>query len=212
MTSRGTLALIATLMCGALVGGCQRAQNGQRGGEPEQQLALATVAGDLDRVKRVLSSGADPNKMTPYEGHDQSPWKLALRQARPDRKGSTEIVRAMLASHANPEVAFGDERSKMGPNTYTTQPLDPILEAVSHSAADVVRALLDAGLDRRKGQLALVLAVEQGESEIVHILVDAGVSVNCHPTANTPLTAAIETRNVALMTYLEEHGARERPE
>jgi len=35
--------------------------------------------------------------------------------------------------------------------------------------------------------------------------------VNCHPGANTPLTAAIETRNVALMTYLEEHGAREKP-
>jgi hypothetical protein len=34
---------------------------------------------------------------------------------------------------------------------------------------------------------------------------------NCHPSANTPLVAAIETRNVALMTYREEHGAREKP-
>jgi hypothetical protein len=28
---------------------------------------------------------------------------------------------------------------------------------------------------------------------------------------NTPLVAAIESRNVALMTCLEEHGAREKP-
>jgi ankyrin repeat protein len=192
--------------------GCRAGQNGRRGGEAEQRLASATAAGDLDHVKQALASGANPNWMVPYEGHDQSPWKLAVLRARPDQKGSTEIVRAMLAAHADPEVAFGDEPSRMGPNTYTTQPLEPILEAVSHSSADVVRALLDAGLDRRKGQLALVLAVEQGETEIVHVLVDAGVNVNCHPTANTPLTAAIETRNVALMTYLEDHGAREKPE
>jgi len=204
-----TLALVVT--SAALLTNCRPAQNGQRGGDAEKRLASATLAGDLDSVKQVLAAGADPNKMTLYEGHDQSPWKLALRRARPENKTSTDIVRAMLGAHADPEVAFGDEPSRMGSNTYTTQPLEPILEAVSHSSADVVRALLDAGLDRRKGQLALVLAVEQGQTDIVHILVDSGVDVNCHPTANTPLTAAIDTRNVALMTFLEEHGAREKP-
>jgi ankyrin repeat protein len=46
---------------------------------------------------------------------------------------------------------------------------------------------------------------------MVHLLVEAGVNVNSRATAVTPLVAAIETRNVALMTYLEEHGARENP-
>ena len=55
------------------------------------------------------------------------------------------------------------------------------------------------------------MAIETGQTEIVHILVEAGVDVNSHLTANTPLVAAIEARNVALMTYLEEHGAREKP-
>ena len=45
----------------------------------------------------------------------------------------------------------------------------------------------------------------------MHALVEAGVDVNCRPSAVTPLVAAIEARNVALMTYLEEHGAREKP-
>ena len=87
----------------------------------------------------------------------------------------------------------------------------PILEALSTAVPDVVRALMEAGLDPRRGQLALVLAVENGQTEIVHILVEAGVDVNCHPGANTPVVAAIEARDVAVMTYLEEHGAREKP-
>ena len=51
----------------------------------------------------------------------------------------------------------------------------------------------------------------EGQIEIVHLLVEAGTDVNCHPGANTPLVAAIEARNVALMNYLEERGAREKP-
>ena len=53
--------------------------------------------------------------------------------------------------------------------------------------------------------------MENGQSDIVHVLVEAGVDVNSRATAITPLVAAIQTRNVALMNYLEEHGAREKP-
>jgi len=59
---------------------------------------------------------------------------------------------------------------------------------------EVVRALLGAGLNLRRGQLALVLAVENRQTEIVRVLVEAGVDVNCHPSANTPLVAAVEAR------------------
>ena len=34
--------------------------------------------------------------------------------------------------------------------------------------------------------------------------------MNCNP-GPTPLVAAIEARNVAMMTYLEQRGAREKP-
>jgi hypothetical protein len=53
--------------------------------------------------------------------------------------------------------------------------------------------------------------VENGQVELVHVLVEAGVDVNTQATAITPLVAAIERRDVALMTYLEDHGAREKP-
>jgi hypothetical protein len=89
----------------------------------------------------------------------------------------------------------------------SNRPIDIAMSA----DADVVRALVAAGFNPRYGKSALVSAVESQDSEMVHVLVEAGVDVNCQPGANTPLVAAIEARNVALMTYLEEHGARERP-
>jgi hypothetical protein len=207
-------AVRAMLIVGAaaLVLSCKAADNGQRGGEPEQQLKAATVAGDAGKVRQLLASGADPNKMVPHEGHYQSPWKLALHQVRPQRRELVDIVLAMLSAHANPEVAWGEGPSRRGATGYySEQPVVPVLEAVSNSSTDVVRGLMEAGLSPAHGQLALVLAVENGQTEIAHILVEAGVDVNCHPGANTPLVAAVETRNVALMTYLEEHGAREKP-
>ena len=119
-----------------------------------------------------------------------------------------EIIRAMLKAGAKPEWAWGESVSRGITRRY---PAEPMMLAMLHPDPDVVRALMEAGLDRRHGQTALVMAVETGETEIAHILVEAGVNVNCHPGANTPLLAAIEARNVALMTYLEEHGAKEKP-
>jgi ankyrin repeat protein len=84
---------------------------------------------------------------------------------------------------------------------------------VSNSAPDVARALMQAGFDphQQTAGVALELAVENGEADIVHVLVEAGVNVNSQASVTTPLLAAIEKRNVAIMTYLEEHGAREKP-
>jgi hypothetical protein len=42
-------------------------------------------------------------------------------------------------------------------------------------------------------------------------MVEAGVDVNVIGSATTSLVAAIEARDTALMTYLEQHGARENP-
>ena len=56
----------------------------------------------------------------------------------------------------------------------------------------------------------LVNAIESGQIEIAYLLVDAGADVNWNAPP-TPLVAAIERRDVGLMTYLEAHGAREKP-
>ncbi len=186
-------------------------ENAHRGGAAEASLMTATVAADVDGVKRALAAGADPNKMALFEGHYQAPWKLALHRLRPERPGYTAIVEAMLAAHADPTVAWGEGPSRAG--GYSPQVTSPILEAQANDAPAAVRALLAAGLSPRSraAETALVLACENGQHEVVHVLVDGGVTVNPTQTGSTPLLAAIGRRDVALMTYLEDHGAREKP-
>jgi ankyrin repeat protein len=195
------------------VGRSDPRENGAYGGEPERHLVQATIAVDVARVKQLLASGADPNKMAPYEGHQQSAWKLALHQIRAGRRDQLDIVEAMLQAHAFPDVAWGEEPSRSVSSTYTAQRSAPIFEATSRNVPALVRALLSADLSRsmRDTQTALLLAAENHEDEIVRLLVEAGVDVNTPRAAGTPLIAAVNTRNVALMTYLEEHGAKEKP-
>ena len=186
MTAARATLVVLVIGAAGLGLSCNRGENGARGGEPERQLVIATVAGDVGKVKQLLEAGADPNNGV-----------------------TVDIVRAMLRAHANPDVAWGEAPSRRG--GYTVLPVTPLLEALPYDVPDVARALFEAGLSPRRGQLALVLAVENRQAEMVHVLVEAGVDVNCQPSANTPLVAAVETRDVALMTYLEQHGAREKP-
>jgi ankyrin repeat protein len=201
----GLAALV--MMTAAALASC-RAEQPRYGGARETELAEATAAHDVGAVQRLLSSGADPNPMVRYQGLYHSPWELALDAARPGHPETEAIVHAMLKAGADPERAWA-EASTRGPRSL--YPRQPLMLAMMHPDPEVVRALMRTGIDPREGETALVMAVENGEADIVHILVERGVNVNCRPGANTPLTAAIDARNVALMTYLEDHGAREKP-
>ena len=130
----------------------------------------------------------------------------------------------MLKAGADPNEVWGTNGSAVGPRQSAWQRFfseggarqagfgfDNPLRVAMWKDADLVRALVAAGFNPRNGNEALVSAVESEDADIVHALVEAGVDVNSRPSAVTPLVAAIEARNVALMTYLEEHGAREKP-
>src|SRR4029078_12024981 len=75
---------------------------------PERQLAAATIALDVAKVKQLLSAGADPNKMVTIDPNTQSPWAIALHQLRPGKPETVAIALAMLDAGANPTVAWGD--------------------------------------------------------------------------------------------------------
>ena len=221
MTTVSRAAVVAACVVALSSCGIRRAQFG---GEPERQLAAATTAGDVGKVSQLLASGADPNKVVQVDGDRQSPWFLALYQLRPRRPELVDIVRLMLKAGANPNEVWGTSVGTVGPRQSAWRrffsqggarqagfgPDNPI-HVARYPVGDAARALVASGFNPRYGESALVAAVESEDSEMVHTLVDAGVDVNCQPGANTPLVAAIEARNVALMTYLEEHGAREKP-
>jgi len=193
------------------------------GGAPEQALAAATLARDTAAVTRLLAAGADPNRMVPVQDRPQSAWYIALDQLRPKRPESVGIIKAMLARGAHPDRAWGTsggdvtrpepslwKKVMSGSRADSVGSVHPLDLVMRHPVPGAVRALVEAGLDPRLGEQALVTAIETGADDIARILVEGGVDVNCRP-ATTPLVAAIEARNVAMMAYLEQRGARERP-
>ena len=222
MTMITRVALVVA--CVLTISSCGSGRRAEDGGEPERQLAAAATAGDVAKVSQLLASGANPNKVVQVDGDKQSPWFLALRQARPHQPPTVEIVKLMLKAGADPNETWGTNGSTVGPKQSAWQRFfseggarqagfgfDNPIRVATWKDADLVRALIAAGFNPRNGNEALVSAVEAQDVETVHALVEAGVDVNSQSTAITPLVAAIEARNVALMTYLEEHGASEKP-
>jgi ankyrin repeat protein len=208
----------AALATACLLTACGAAEAPPRGGDKEQALAAAAMAADSAKVNALLAAGANPNWRVDVQGNDESSWYLALDRLRPTapldrrRQGDAEVrcdpTKAWGYGMREPESflkSLSHARSG-GPSNEL-----PLHLAMFHPVPEIVRALVATRFDPRDGQSALVDAIESGEIEIAHILVDAGVDVNCRPGAVTPLIAAIERRDVALMTYLEAHGAREKP-
>lgn len=196
----------------ALALGCSRIATPPQGGDPERALVAATDLRDVAKVQALLISGADPNKMVQYGGDSHSAWSTALQKFRPGHPEQVQIIRALLKAGANPDVAWGtSDGSGTGPRARAVGTMEPLLLAMLHPDPQVVQAILATKRNAVGGETSLVMAIESGQTRIAHLLVEAGVDVNCHPGANTPLLAAIEARDEAMMVYLEEHGAREKP-
>ena len=87
----------------------------------------------------------------------------------------------------------------------------PLRIVMEHPDVAVVRALASKGLGSQQATAQLLAAIESGESEIARVLIEAGADVNSTTGATTPLVAAIERRDVTMMEFLEQHGAREKP-
>lgn len=195
-----------------LVLGCSRIETPPQGGDPERALVAATELRDVARVHELLATGADPNKMIEHKGHSRSAWSMALQMFRTGHPEQVEIIRALLKAGANPDAAWGaTEGSGTGARAHAVGTMAPLLVAMLHPDPQIVQAILDVKGTAVGGETALVMAIESGQTKIAHLLVEAGVNVNCRPGANTPLLAAIEARDEAMMIYLEEHGAREKP-
>jgi len=214
----------AIAVAALMVASCGQIERPRYGGDQERALAQAALAGDTAAVDRLLAAHANPNVMVDVNGRSQSPWYIALDQLRPGQAATVTIIAAMLKAGADPNAAWGtgdaavtrQARSRWeqfwnGSRTQSTTTRNPMDVVMRHPVTDAVRLLVAAKFDRRLGENALVDAIESGNVEIAHILVDAGVNVNCRPGALTPLVAAVEARNLPLVTYLEDHEAREKP-
>jgi ankyrin repeat protein len=145
-------------------------------------LTLALNSNDLDLAEDLIHAGA-----TPLSGGWDRWFTKALST------GDVSMMRRLLRLGVR-----ADERDHYGRL--------PVESATHLKQGSMVRALIDAGAPAGD---SLYLACRRGERGMAEILMTSGISPNPSraPWLDTPLGAAIRSRNVSLVEELIEQGA-----
>jgi quinoprotein dehydrogenase-associated probable ABC transporter substrate-binding protein len=127
------------------------------GADITQELSNAVIANDLDRVKFLVSKGADVNKA---DSQGWTPLQSAARQRR------DEMIKLLIELGA--DVNAGDPT--------------PLVAAVMRDHVASIKALLEHGADIEKpgeqGFKPLPLAIAEDKYEAAKALMEAGADVN----------------------------------
>jgi ankyrin repeat protein len=144
------------------------------GADITQELSNAIIANDLDRVKFLVSKGADVNKA---DNQGWTPLQSAARQRHDD------MVKLLIELGADVNLAD---------SSGTT----PLLAAIARDHIPSIKVLLEHGADIEKagpeGYRPLPFAIGESKYESAKALMDAGADVNAPsgPDALTPLMIA----------------------
>lgn len=154
-------------------------------------LLQATYAGDLARVRLLLTKGID---LEQGDKDNRTPLYFAAFL------GNMEIVQELLASGANIEAA-------------TTIGRTPLHVAVNQGHTEIVQALLASGakIDARKtsGETPLYSAASNGNTEIVQALLASGARLEAATnTRATPLHVAAVNGHTQVVQALLASRAR----
>jgi hypothetical protein len=146
----------------------------------DRQLLVAAAKGELPAVEAALSDGADVNVR---DDKGLEPLWLAAE------KGHLQIVELLLKNGADPYTAHDAPR-----------PITALGIAAMRGHAAIVSAMLRSGIDPKNSKVAdaFVWAALSGQTEVVKILVAAGVDLDARNEEGlTNLEAATE----AAQTY-----------
>ena len=199
------------------------------------ELWNASHAGDLEKVKQLIESGADPNSVdsngsgTLLNFHPEVTRYLLQNGANPDLQRNenilpvlvgvagfnTECLKLMLDAGANPNIA-SDHNGETA-----------LHHSVCGDRLEEVQALLDAGADpnkktipgmttymlwrdaRVRGETALHRAAAYGTPEVIKLLLDNGADPTLQDTNNdTPLSwASWHRRDKSIIDLLAYEGS-----
>jgi quinoprotein dehydrogenase-associated probable ABC transporter substrate-binding protein len=152
------------------------------GADPSSELGNAMLSGDPERIKFLLSKGADINRR---DGQGFAPLHLAAKNRQ------SHLIKLLIDNKADPNIADGDG-------------MTPLLFAVMRNHAPSVLALKDGGADPNKpgkdGHAPLIIALSEGHFFAARALLEAGVSAK-HPSGAERITPLM-----ALATQLQFQG------
>ncbi len=178
-------------------------------------LMYAVENGNTDVVQKFLDRGADVNAQDMFD-------KTALMYAA--RNGNTDVVQKLLDRGADVNAKDEGDRTALMLANRNLNIVQKLLErgadvnakdtsgqtalmsaAAPYGYADVVQNLLDRGADLHakgyKGKTALTQAAENGNEEIVQILLDRGSNPNLVDLARVRNNAIKEMLTIAQSIY-----------
>jgi cytohesin len=141
------------------------------------------VEGDAERLAALIAGGADLDENCA----DGTPLIVAVQDGRLD------LVKLLVEAGADVNVDF--------------DPGNPLQAAIAGDA-EMVGYLAARSRPEKRAQ-ALTLAVREGRSDLVGLLLDAGAGVDADLGGGTPLTMAAERGDRALFDLLAPHAPAE---
>ncbi len=138
-----------------------------------------------DVVKELLAAGATVDARSPQG------WTPLMMAA---TAGRAEIVKRLIV--ANADV-----------NAFDEEGYDSLYDAAAWGYIDVIRQLIAAGAEPKKS-LALLVAANQSNDELVKLLIDKGANVHAvDDEGKTPLHNAVRPPNSKVVKVLIDAGA-----
>ena len=160
------------------------------------RLSVLAVNGDLAGVNGLLDGGLKPDLDAAPTTVDIPPVIAASM-----RKGNVDVVGALLAAGANPNVLRADGSTAL-------------LIAASNGDTDAVKVLLGAGANPNhalpNGQTVLMSATVNGQAKAIDLLIDAGADVNSiFPEGRFGAFAlALDSKKMRIALQLLRRGAQ----
>ncbi len=157
-----------------------------------QHFILACRLGKTEKVKELLSSGADIKTLDEYRNF---PLFVAIQNNRP------EIVKVLL--EAKVDLNYKNDRSQ-----------NAVIFATTYNKPEILEILLQAGapVDEQdsSGQTALMHACKLGKETLVKLLLDAKAQTALKDKfARTALALAKQANNAKIIQLLESAGVNE---
>lgn len=168
--------------------------------ELQQEMQHACYQNDIETVEGLLQKRLSPN-FTTIGG---SPLAIAVKRE------SKELIECLL--HYGADINFSDPETMMD--------VLPLMAACENENIAMMKYLIDLGAEVNRvggnGKSILEVAVLNGNSEIVEMLLEFGANIDIKSGFflnfdKTPITAAVLENDSKMVSFLVEKGAKTKP-